>query len=160
MFGPGTTCRCATCITLPANCSWTGGPFAGILLLYSQVVYFTLLTYNTASQLLLHGLVAPLLVSCYSTHRWFISLYLHITLPANCSWTGGPFAGILLLYSQVVYNHGLIWPRWAKDNRHSLELNLLLPFLSLGIGLATTWPSPLAWHRPTLAGYRLHVLLW
>ena len=53
MFGPGTTCRCATCIILPANCSWTGGPFAGILLLYSQVVYFTLLTYNTASQLLL-----------------------------------------------------------------------------------------------------------
>ena len=38
MFGPGTTCRCATCAKLPAECQWGGGPYAGVLLLYLQEI--------------------------------------------------------------------------------------------------------------------------
>ena len=36
MFGPGTACRCATCVRLPDTCRWGGGPYAGTLLLYAQ----------------------------------------------------------------------------------------------------------------------------
>ena len=36
MFGPGTACRCATCVRLPDTCQWGGGPYAGTLLLYAQ----------------------------------------------------------------------------------------------------------------------------
>lgn len=38
MFGPGTMCRCATCIQLPADCEWGQGIYAGTLLLYAQEI--------------------------------------------------------------------------------------------------------------------------
>jgi len=38
MFGPGTTCRCATCDKLPKVCEWGSGPYAGTLLLYLQEI--------------------------------------------------------------------------------------------------------------------------
>ena len=38
MFGPGTACRCSTCINLPPHCQWGGGPYAGTLLLYLQEI--------------------------------------------------------------------------------------------------------------------------
>ena len=53
--------------------------------------------------------------------------------------------------------HRLIRPGWAKNSRHSLELNLLLPsFLSLGLDL--TQPAGLV--SPHAPQYRQHVLLW
>ena len=38
MFGPGTSCRCATCNKMPDICQWGGGPYAGTLLLYLQEI--------------------------------------------------------------------------------------------------------------------------
>ena len=38
MFGPGTACRCSTCHSLPKDCQWGGGPYAGTLLLYLQEI--------------------------------------------------------------------------------------------------------------------------
>ena len=38
MFGPGTACRCSTCVQLPKKCEWGGGPYAGVLLLYLQEI--------------------------------------------------------------------------------------------------------------------------
>jgi len=38
MFGPGTLCRCATCINLPQECEWGQGIYAGTLLLYAQEI--------------------------------------------------------------------------------------------------------------------------
>jgi len=38
MFGPGTPCRCASCIDLPSNCTWGSGIYAGSLLLYAQEI--------------------------------------------------------------------------------------------------------------------------
>ena len=38
MFGPGTQCRCSTCVRIPRECEWGGGPYAGVLLLYLQEI--------------------------------------------------------------------------------------------------------------------------
>ena len=38
MFGPGTKCRCATCIELPKSCQWDFGIYPGTLLLYAQEI--------------------------------------------------------------------------------------------------------------------------
>ena len=38
MFGPGTTCRCSTCVQLPKECEWGTGPYAGTMLLYLQEI--------------------------------------------------------------------------------------------------------------------------
>jgi hypothetical protein len=63
MFGPGTHCRCATCTSLPYDCTWSGGPYAGTLLLYAQVTYYyavgllfyVQITYCYVDTLLLHA---------------------------------------------------------------------------------------------------------
>lgn len=47
LFGPGTTCRylllppapparCASCTEMPEACTWSKGPYPGVLLLYMQ----------------------------------------------------------------------------------------------------------------------------
>merc|ERR1712106_133864 len=38
MFGPGTPCRCAECVSIIKECEWGGGPYAGVLLLYLQEI--------------------------------------------------------------------------------------------------------------------------
>ena len=38
LFGPGTMCRCATCVQPPKECYWGKGIFAGTLLLYTQEI--------------------------------------------------------------------------------------------------------------------------
>ena len=38
MFGPGTTCRCSSCVQLPKECEWGTGPYAGTMLLYLQEI--------------------------------------------------------------------------------------------------------------------------
>ena len=38
MFGPGTRCRCSTCIVPPETCEWGGGIYQGTLLLYAQEI--------------------------------------------------------------------------------------------------------------------------
>ena len=38
MFGPGTHCRFAECATMPDDCQWGSGPYAGALLLYLQEI--------------------------------------------------------------------------------------------------------------------------
>ena len=58
--------------------------------------------------------------------------------------------------------------RWATPSRHSLQPNLLLPFFGTSAlyVLATTWPSPPAWHRSTAVQAaspyiaKLQVLQW
>ena len=46
MFGPGTPCRCAECVSIPKECEWGGGPYAGVLLLYLQEIAINKLIYK------------------------------------------------------------------------------------------------------------------
>jgi hypothetical protein len=59
MFGPGTACRCAACSSLPRECEWGQGIYAGTLLLYAQEIamnqLWTQAEYNSQTSAVLDG---------------------------------------------------------------------------------------------------------
>ena len=46
MFGPGTPCRCAECVSIPKECELGGGLYAGLLLFYLQEIAINKLIYK------------------------------------------------------------------------------------------------------------------